>query len=136
MAAEKVTIGELAEHVGQEITLAGWLYNSRASGKIQFLIVRDGTGLCQCVVEKGNVSDEVFEDLKHLGQESSLTVTGAVRTEERSVGGHELAVTGAEVMSPATPAPSLATAVVHRQGPPHRHRRHPQVLQRQRLYAD
>ncbi|MHC4155361.1 MAG: OB-fold nucleic acid binding domain-containing protein, partial [Planctomycetota bacterium] len=84
MAAEKVAIGELAGHVGRDVTLSGWLYNSRASGKIQFLIVRDGTGLCQCVVEKGKVSDEV---------------------EERSVGGHELAVTAAEVVSPAVDYP-------------------------------
>jgi asparaginyl-tRNA synthetase len=48
-------INQLKDHVGQEVTLQGWLYNSRASGKIQFLIVRDGTGLCQCIVEKGKV---------------------------------------------------------------------------------
>jgi len=71
----------------------------------QFLIIRDGTGLCQCIVEKGKVADELFDTLKRLGQESSLTVTGTVRADDRSVGGHELAVTGAEIISPATDYP-------------------------------
>ena len=101
----KTYISELKNYVGKEITLEGWLYNSRASGKIQFLIIRDGTGLCQCIVEKGKVSDELFEQLKHLGRESSLTVTGDVREEARSVGGYELAVTGAEIVSPAADYP-------------------------------
>jgi len=96
-----VYINELKNHVGQEVTLHGWLYNSRASGKILFLIIRDGTGLCQCIVEKGKVPDEVFEQLKRLGQESSLSVTGTIRADERSVGGYELAVTGAQVVAPA-----------------------------------
>jgi asparaginyl-tRNA synthetase len=96
-----VYIEQLKDHIGQQVTLKGWLYNSRASGKIQFLIVRDGTGLCQCVVEKGKVPDEVFSQLEHLGQESSLMVTGVVRAEQRSMGGHELAVTGAEIISPS-----------------------------------
>jgi len=101
----KTYISELKNNVGKEVTLAGWLYNSRASGKIQFLIVRDGTGLCQCIAEKGIVGDELFDNLKHLGQESSLTVTGTVHADERSVGGYELAVTNAEIISPATDYP-------------------------------
>ncbi|OHB76526.1 MAG: hypothetical protein A2Z25_03055, partial [Planctomycetes bacterium RBG_16_55_9] len=98
-------IEQLKDHMGQEVTLRGWLYNSRASGKIQFLIVRDGTGLCQCIVEKDKVSDELFEQLKHLGQESSLSVTGTARADERSVGGYELAVTSASVIAPAIDYP-------------------------------
>ena len=89
----------LADFEGKEVTLAGWLYKGRSSGKIQFLIVRDGTGLCQCVVEKSKIPSELFSQLKHLGQESSLTVTGTVRADERSVGGYELAVTDAQVIS-------------------------------------
>ncbi|MCX5646911.1 MAG: OB-fold nucleic acid binding domain-containing protein [Phycisphaerae bacterium] len=96
-----VYINQLNDHVGQEVTLNGWLYNSRASGKIQFLIVRDGTGLCQCIVEKGKIPEDLFEQLKRLGQESSLSVTGTIRAEERSVGGYEMAVTGAQVIAPA-----------------------------------
>jgi len=105
MNNNKTYISELKNNVDKEVTLAGWLYNSRASGKIQFLIVRDGTGLCQCIVEKGKVPDELFEQLGHLGQESSLTITGTVRADERSVGRYELAVTNAEIISPATDYP-------------------------------
>jgi asparaginyl-tRNA synthetase len=101
----KVYISRLKDNAGKEVTLSGWLYNSRASGKIQFLIIRDGTGLCQCIVEKGKVPDELFEQLKHLGRESSLTVTGTVREEARSVGGFEMALTDAKVVSPATDYP-------------------------------
>ncbi len=98
-------IADLRNKTGQEATLAGWLYNSRASGKIQFLIIRDGTGLCQCIAEKGKVSEKLFEELKRLGQESSLTVTGVVRADERSAGGFELAVTDAQIISPAVDYP-------------------------------
>ncbi len=94
-------IEHLKDHVEQEVILKGWLYRGRSSGKVLFLVIRDGTGLCQCIVEKGKVSDELFEQLKRLGQESSLTVTGAVRAEDRSVGGYELAVTDAQIVSPA-----------------------------------
>ncbi|GAI19175.1 unnamed protein product, partial [marine sediment metagenome] len=103
--SNKSYISELKNNVGQEVTLAGWLYQSRSSGKIQFLIIRDGTGLCQCILEKGKVSNELFEQLKHLGQESSLTVTGTVRADERSVGGYELAITNAQIISPAADYP-------------------------------
>jgi asparaginyl-tRNA synthetase len=94
-------ISSLSKYEGKKVTLAGWLYNSRSSGKILFLIIRDGTGLCQCVVEKGKVPDEIFEQLGRLGQESSLTVTGVVRAEQRSIGGYELAVTDAQIISSA-----------------------------------
>ena len=102
MTVDNVALIErLKDHVGQDVILQGWLYRGRSSGKLQFLIVRDGTGLCQCIVEKGKVPDELFEQLKHLGQESSLTVTGTVRAEARSVGGYELAVTDAQIVSSA-----------------------------------
>jgi len=96
--AEQARIGQLKDKVGREVKLAGWLYNSRSSGRILFLIVRDGTGLCQCVVEKDRIDRDVFARLKSLGQESSLTVTGLVRIEGRSPGGLELALTGAEIL--------------------------------------
>ncbi len=101
MDDQYTTINCLSQHQGKEVTLAGWLYKGRSSGKVQFLVLRDGTGLCQCVVEKSKVPGELFEQLKHLGQESSLTVTGTVRADERSLGGYELAVTNAQVISPA-----------------------------------
>ncbi len=105
MIENRTCISQLKDNVDREVTLAGWLYRGRSSGKIQFLIVRDGTGLCQCIVEKAKVSDDIFDNLKHLGQESSLTVTGLVRAEDRSIGGFELAVTDAEIISPAVDYP-------------------------------
>jgi asparaginyl-tRNA synthetase len=101
MNNDYTTINCLSKHDGKEVTLAGWLYKGRSSGKVQFLVIRDGTGLCQCIVEKSKVPEELFSRLKHLGQESSLSVTGTVRADDRSVGGYELAVTGAKIISPA-----------------------------------
>ncbi len=101
MNNDYTTINCLSKHDGKEVTLAGWLYKGRSSGKVQFLVIRDGTGLCQCIVEKSKVPEELFNQLKHLGQESSLSVTGTVRADDRSVGGYELAVTGAQIISPA-----------------------------------
>lgn len=88
-----VTIRDLKNYVGQEVTINGWVYQLRASGKIWFLILRDGTGLVQCVVVKQEVEESVFELEAELTQESSVTVTGNVRAEPRSVGGYELGLT-------------------------------------------
>lgn len=101
----KATISGLKHHVGSEVTLSGWVYHNRPSGKVVFLVIRDGTGLCQCVIEKGKVSDELFEAISRLGQESSLRVTGIVRAEPRSPGGHELAVTTVEIVCPSQDFP-------------------------------
>ncbi len=106
----KTTVVELKDHAGGEVTLCGWLYNSRSSGKLLFMIVRDGTGLCQCVVEKGKVPDELFDELRRLGRESSLLVTGACRQEERSAGGHEMAVTAGEGVCSANDYPNTPKA--------------------------
>jgi len=103
--AQETTINALGQFVDSEVELYGWLYRGRSSGKIQFLMLRDGTGLCQCIVEKGKIPDELFDALKRLGQESSLCVTGQVRADARSVSGHELAVTGARIISPAQDYP-------------------------------
>ena len=90
-------IDQLKDHIGESVTLKGWLYNSRSSGKLVFLQFRDGTGIVQCVVFKGN-NEEVFEKAKALGQESSLIVTGTVKTDERSSLGVEVDVTDIEVV--------------------------------------
>ena len=90
MEVKSIRISDMHEHVGREVQLKGWLYNSRASGKIQFLIIRDGTGLCQAVLEKNKDNGDLFSQIKRLGQESSLMVLGVVRQEPRSVGGYEL----------------------------------------------
>jgi asparaginyl-tRNA synthetase len=92
------TIARAADFAGQTVTLRGWLYNLRKSGKILFPIFRDGTGLMQGVVVKASVPEEVFECVKDLTQESSVIVTGSVRAEPRAPGGHELDVTGVEVL--------------------------------------
>jgi len=98
---QKITIKDLGNYVGQEITLKGWLYNKRSSGKIKFLVLRDGTGYLQCVYFKGNVTEEVFETADKLGQESSIEVTGKVKAEPRAPGGYELDATGLKVIHEA-----------------------------------
>ncbi|HPS55433.1 MAG TPA: asparagine--tRNA ligase [Sedimentisphaerales bacterium] len=97
--ADRVLIENLKNHVEKEVMLAGWLYNNRPSGKVQFLTLRDGSGLCQCVIEKGKIDDDLFDSIKRLGQESSLSVSGTVKAEPRSLGGYEIVVTGAEIIS-------------------------------------
>src|SRR3712207_1645835 len=94
-------INQLSKHVGEEVTLKGWLYNLRSSGKLLFPQLRDGTGIVQCVVFKKAVAPEVWDALKGLGQESSLIVRGTVRADERAPGGFEVDVTGAEVVEAA-----------------------------------
>lgn len=85
-------IEELPQLVGEKVTLNGWVYNKTGKGKLQFIILRDGTGLCQGVIFKPNVSEELFEMAKTLTQESSIQITGTVRREERSPGGFDIDV--------------------------------------------
>ncbi|MFP4322805.1 MAG: asparagine--tRNA ligase [Anaerolineales bacterium] len=82
------TISNIGQHVGEEITIQGWLYNKTGKGKLQFLKVRDGTGIAQAVAFRGEVSDEVFERCKTLTQESAIVITGTVRADERAQGGY------------------------------------------------
>src|SRR5438552_8581826 len=91
-------INQLSEHVGEEVTIKGWLYNLRSSGKILFPQLRDGTGIVQCVVLKNSIQPEVWEALKGLGQESALIVQGKVRADSRAPGGYEIDVSDAEVI--------------------------------------
>ncbi len=93
-------INELKDHIGEEVTLKGWLYNSRSSGKLVFLQLRDGTGIVQCVCFRPN-DEELFETAKGLGQESSIVVRGKVKEDTRSAIGVELDVTGLEVVQNA-----------------------------------
>ena len=95
---EKITIKDLPKFVGKEVTLKGWIYNKRSSGKVKFLIMRDGTGYLQCIVFKGNVSQEVFELADKLSQEASFEITGTVKAEERAVGGVELDATDVKLI--------------------------------------
>ena len=91
------TIAELKNHIGQTVTLRGWLYNLRSSGKLLFPTFRDGSGTVQGIVPKAQVPEEVFETLKNLTLESSLVVTGRVREDGRAPSGVELDVDGVEV---------------------------------------
>lgn len=91
-------VNELAQHVGAEITIKGWLYKMRSSGKILFPQLRDGTGIVQCVVLKNAIEPAVWEALKGLGQESAVIVRGKVREDARAPGGYEVDVSGAQVV--------------------------------------
>ncbi|MBN2416608.1 asparagine--tRNA ligase [bacterium] len=90
---DRVYIADIAEHEGKEITLKGWLYNKRSSGKLWFLILRDGTGTIQCVISKADVDEATFDVCGELTQESSLEVTGNVSPDKRAPSGYELQVT-------------------------------------------
>jgi asparaginyl-tRNA synthetase len=98
-------IEELGNHIGEEVTLQGWLYNRRSSGKVHFLLIRDGTGICQCVASIQDLGPEAFAAADHLGQESSLEVTGVVHEDKRAPGGRELTARSYKVVAPAVDYP-------------------------------
>jgi asparaginyl-tRNA synthetase len=100
-----MTIDRIGEHVGETVTLKGWLHNRRSSGKIHFLVVRDGTGFLQVVMGKNDVPEETFKAADHLSQESAIVVTGVVRADSRAKGGYELTANGLQVISPAADYP-------------------------------
>ena len=90
-------IHDIARYDGQQVTIQGWLHNRRSSGKLHFLIVRDGTGFIQAVMSKAAVGDATFTRADHLGQETSLSVTGTVRADARAKGGYEIDASGFDV---------------------------------------
>ena len=94
----QVYIDSIGAHVGETVTLKGWLVNRRSSGKIHFLLVRDGTGFLQVVMGRSDVGDEVFATADHLSQETAITVTGLVRADHRARGGFELIASGLTVV--------------------------------------
>ncbi len=98
-------ISELSKHIGESVTLRGWVYSKRSSGKIKFLNVRDGSGIVQVVFVKAQTSDAVWENLDKLTQETSLTVTGKVRQEARAKGGYELDGEALEILQIAVDFP-------------------------------
>jgi len=99
---ETVNIKDLDQYVGQDVELKGWVYNIRTIGKIWFVIFRDGTGLLQGVVVKGEATDETFSLEQKLHQEDSIIINGIVRKEPRSVGGYELGVKEIKVVNHVT----------------------------------
>ncbi|NLS78445.1 MAG: asparagine--tRNA ligase [Chloroflexi bacterium] len=93
--SERIYIKDIAAHVGEQVTIKGWIYNRTDKGRLQFLLVRDGTGVVQAVVFKRDVTPEMMEDARRVTQESSVIVTGTVRQDERAPGtpgGFELSV--------------------------------------------
>jgi len=102
---ESIQVADIGRYEGREVVLRGWLYNKRSSGKLHFLQLRDGSGVVQCVVFKGDVESELFERCDHLPQESSLVVRGQVRREERAPIGYEVGVSDLEIVQEAGPYP-------------------------------
>jgi asparaginyl-tRNA synthetase len=106
--ANIIRIEDIANYVGEEVTIQGWLYNRTGKGKLVFLQVRDGSGIVQAVVFRPNVPPEVFEAADHLSQESSLVVSGQVRADARAPGipgGYELDVRDLRVIQQAADYP-------------------------------
>lgn len=101
----KTYISKLAEYEGQEVTLQGWVSNSRDSKSLVFIVLRDGTGFAQCIINVDVVGEELFEATKRLPQESSLAITGTVVKDERQIGGYELQATGVEIYAAAEEYP-------------------------------
>jgi len=99
---ETVNIKDLDQYVGQDVELKGWVYSIRTIGKIWFVIFRDGAGLLQGVVVKGEATDETFSLEQKLHQEDSIIINGIVRKEPRSVGGYELGVKEIKVVNHVT----------------------------------
>ena len=98
-------IDEIAQHDGRSVTVRGWLHNRRSSGKIHFLIVRDGSGFIQAVMSKATVGEELFQQTGHLSQETSIVVEGMVRADTRAPGGYEIDVARLLIVNPARDYP-------------------------------
>lgn len=99
---ETVIIKNLGKYSGEEVKINGWVYNTRSVGKIWFLILRDGSGLLQCVVVDGECDSESFNLEQDLNQEDSVTITGLVKKEPRAVGGFELSVKTISIVNHTT----------------------------------
>jgi asparaginyl-tRNA synthetase len=100
-----VYIEDIAAHAGQSVEIRGWVYNKRSSGKVRFLLVRDGTGLLQATRFSAEKSDPLFEKFDRLTQESSIIVRGRVREEKRAPGGFELEMEDVDVLQVAEDYP-------------------------------
>ncbi len=98
-------IDEIAQHDGRSVTIRGWLHNRRSSGKIHFLIVRDGSGFIQAVMSKATVGEELFQKTGHLSQETAIVLEGMVRADTRAPGGYEVDVASLLVVGPARDYP-------------------------------
>ncbi|MHB1295298.1 MAG: asparagine--tRNA ligase [Anaerolineae bacterium] len=102
---EQVYVRDVANYVDQEITIKGWLYNKRDKGKLQFLLLRDGTGMIQAVANKRDLSEEAFAAALEITQESSVIATGKIRADDRAPGGYEMSLTDLRVVQLAQDYP-------------------------------
>ena len=100
-----VYVEDLASAKGQDVEIRGWVYNTRSSGRIRFILVRDGTGLVQATIFSKDDNDPLFEKFDSLTQESSLIVRGRVREDKRAPGGYELGVSEIEIVQVARDYP-------------------------------
>ena len=98
MSIPTISIHRIGEYSGQDVQIQGWLHNRRSSGKIHFLVVRDGTGFLQVVMGKNDIGEEAFKAADHLAQETSIVVRGNVRADARAKGGYELIASGFDVV--------------------------------------
>ncbi len=93
-----VYIDSVGDYEGKEVTIKGWLYNKRSSGSVRFILVRDGTGIIQSVIAKGEISDDIFEIADKITQETSVMLTGVVRKDKRAHGGYEIVTKKIEII--------------------------------------
>ena len=103
--AQRAYVEDIGRYEGQQVTLKGWLYNKTDKGKLQFLLIRDGTGIIQAVAYADDIPPESLEAIQQLTQESSIVVTGTVRADLRAPGGYELSITDLEIVQLADPYP-------------------------------
>lgn len=99
-------IQSISTHVGEEVAVQGWVYNRTDKGKLCFLLIRDGTGFIQCVAFRGDLSEQLFDTILHLPQETSVSLTGVVRQDARAPGipgGYEIGIRTLEVIQAAAP---------------------------------
>src|SRR5690625_216763 len=101
IGGEPTYIDQLSSHVDEAVTIKGWLYNKRGSKGLNFIVLRDGTGLCQCVVTQDAVDEASWQVSEDATQETALAITGNVRQDDRQVGGYEIQAERVELMSQA-----------------------------------
>ena len=109
-----ISVRHLKSHADETVTVRGWLANKRRSGKIGFLQIRDGSGIVQVVVSRNDVSEEAWEDVKRVTQESTVRVTGIARADERAPGGVEIQAT----ISPCAASPKTTRSPRKNTAPP------------------
>jgi asparaginyl-tRNA synthetase len=103
--AEQMYISEIADWLDKDVTIKGWLYNKRSSGSVKFLLVRDGSGIIQAIVEKKSVSPKIFDLCDSITQESSIIIKGKIHQDKRAPGGYELTLTDLQIVNIAEPYP-------------------------------